>query len=87
MRYDKNVNYLEMWSDDKRAIIATMHRNLAADLENGYNPTGAAVTKQRAEIDAYIAEYNKQLDNFVFMSDEQTNKFCYYDMIKRGVIE
>ena len=87
MRYDKSINYVDIWNEDKRGVIATMYRNLYADLSCGYDPTGAAITRQRAEIDQYIKAYNAQLDNFVNMSDEQTNKFCYYDMIKRGVIE
>ena len=87
MRYNKNENYVDMWNSDKKCMISTMYKNMNADLQCGYDPLGKSITDQKNMIDNYIKEYHAILDKFVFMTDEEANKFCYYDMIKRGVIE
>ena len=38
--------WFPIWKQDKENILATMHRNLAADLDAGYSYTGQSVQKQ-----------------------------------------
>lgn len=87
MRYDSGTNWFEMWNSDKKDMIAVMYSNMNSDLDCGYNPLGKSITAQRKMIDAYISDYQKTLDSFVEMTDEKVNRWCFFDMIKRGVIE
>lgn len=83
--YDKNTDYTELWMQDKQSVIATMQRNMAADLAVGYDPHGASIRNQLADISAYTAEYHKQL---MELADRKNpNYWCYLDMVRRGAIE
>ena len=79
-------NWFEMWFEDKQSIIATMYKNLTADLDAGYNYNSNMIRKQIADIDAYRQGVDEQLDKFADMDDVKVNRWCYYDMKKRGVI-
>lgn len=89
--YNKTENYYAMWKADKENIICTMYRNLTADLEAGYDPVGDTITKEQAEIEAYKASYKAQdyilCDMALNDGHEAVNRWCYKDMIRRGVIE
>lgn len=85
--YDKNENYVEMWEAARKSTITTMYQNLSSDLSCGYDPLGSCVKRQQDEIANYISKYHEALDKFVYMTDEQTNKWCFYDMKKRGDID
>lgn len=87
MRYTKAIDWFEMWDSDKKSILNTMYKNLNADLEAGYNPVGACITMQQAAIQEYINGYHADLDKMVYMSEEETSRFCFYDLKKRGAIE
>lgn len=88
MRYDKNVNWFEMWLQDKHSILYCMKSNMQADLNVGYDPRGKSITEQREMIDNYIKDINDTLDLFKTMKDENdVNKWCFYDMVKRGAID
>lgn len=86
LRYDRNTDWLQIWDDDKKWIMDIMQCNIIADLEAGYNPDGRAIQQQREDLQAYIKEYHAAMDQFVYMSDEETNKWCFYDLKKRGAI-
>lgn len=87
MRYNRCENYFDMWYSDKKNMIAIMYSNLMSDLNAGYNPIGDSIKKQEMMIDEYKKQFEKQLDKFATMTEENVNKWCYYDMVKRGVIE
>lgn len=78
--------WFEIWLDDKQAMLATMVRNMAADLEAGYDYFGSCISRQREMIAAYKAEFDAQLMSFADMTEEKRNRWCYYDMLRRGVI-
>lgn len=80
-------NCFELWFADKKAMLAIMHSNLAADLNCGYDYMGKSVQAQLATIDRYRAELNETMDSFGKMTESEIDHYCYYDMIKRGVIE
>ena len=80
------MEWFDMWCDDREAIIVTMHRNLTADLNAGYNPRGLCAMRQKALIEQYEKEYDEQLREFAKMTDKQTDRWCYFDLLARGVI-
>lgn len=79
--------WFELWFADKQSMISVMVQNMAADLKAGYNYFGSSIQKQVADIKAYKAQFDKQMDEFKFMEDQAVNRWCFYDMKKRGVIE
>lgn len=86
-RVTDSNEWFEIWFADKNAMIDTMYRNMAADIAAGYQPQGACIQKQLADIAAYKAEFDAQMSEFWKMDDKQVNRWCFYDMKKRGVIE
>ena len=80
-------DWFEMWHLDKEVILNTMVRNMTADLECGYDYYGKSITEQREAIETYKAKFDDELMSFAEKTDEQRNKWCYYDMLRRGVIE
>lgn len=80
-------DWFEMWHLDKEVILNTMVRNMTADLECGYDYFGKSITEQREAIEAYKAKFDAEVISFAEKTDEQRNKWCYYDMLRRGVIE
>lgn len=79
-------NWFEIWFADKQSVIETMIRNMQADLEAGYNPHGASISHQRVEIDAYKAAFASKLEQFANMTEEKVQRYCHYDLLRRGVI-
>lgn len=78
--------WLEMWFADKQSILDTMVRNMAADLECGYNYFGDSITRQRQQIAEYKARFDSEMDGFKAMEEKAVERWCYYDMRKRGAI-
>lgn len=80
-------DWFEVWFDDKGSVLDTMVRNMVSDLDNGYSYFGASITHQREDIEAYKTILEAQIDAFKSMDEKTVNRWCYYDMVKRGVIE
>lgn len=87
LRYIKSIDWISLWEMDKKSIIATMYKNMAADLECGYNPLGNCIRQQREQIAAYERDYYNTLEKFKTMTEEQINHWCFYDLKQRGAIE
>lgn len=81
------MDYFKLWCEDKRSIIETMARNLAADLAAGYSYFGMSAEKQRAEIDAYKIQFDSELDYLATLDEKKADRWCYIDLVKRGAIE
>lgn len=79
-------NWFVIWYADKESILNTMVRNMVADLDAGYNYFGNCITNQRKMIKEYKAEFDSQLMSFADMEDSARNKWCYYDLLRRGAI-
>lgn len=79
--------WFEIWYQDKQCILDTMVRNMTADLECGYDYFGQSITKQREEIAAYKEKFDAEVMSFAEKSDAERNKWCYYDMLRRGAID
>ena len=80
------MNWFEIWMDDKESILNTMVQNMASDLDAGYNYFGECIKRQREIIDNYKAEFDQQIMAFADMDDGKRNRWCYYDLLRRGVI-
>lgn len=79
-------DWYEIWCGDKEAMIATMVRNMASDLDAGYNYFGNCIRRQREMIEAYQKDYEDTLESFKTMTDAQILRWCYFDLKKRGAI-
>lgn len=86
MKITEGTNWFEMWFQDKTSMLDTMMSNMFSDLNNGYDWFGKSITNQRNMIDEYKKEFDEQMDKFKEMEDNAVNRWCYYDMKKRGVI-
>ena len=75
-----------IWCADKESMLDTMVRNMASDLECGYNYFGNCIKRQREMIDAYKAQYGRELDMLANMETHAILRWCYFDLKKRGAI-
>lgn len=80
------TNWFEIWFQDKESMLETMVRNMTADLNAGYNYFGNCIKQQRETINEYRNQFDHQMDEFKLMDDAKVNRWCYYDLKKRGVI-
>lgn len=78
--------WFDIWDADKKGIIAVMYSNMASDLNCGYDPMGKSIREQKEMIRDYETAYENALDSFKTMTDEQINRWCYFDLKKRGAI-
>ena len=85
--YSNKTDWFELWEQDKKSMAATMHRNLMADLEAGYNPMGDSIRRQLGEIARYEAGYDADMRHLADKTPEQVQHWCYMDMKRRGAIE
>ena len=64
-----------------------MVMNLASDLEAGFDYYGKSITEQRQMIDEYKADIDKTLGSFAWLTEKEVNRYCFYDMKRRGAID
>ena len=86
-RVTDSSNWFEIWFEDKKAMLSIMTQNMASDLENGYDYFGKSIREQREMIEAYKEKFDAEMDSFKTMEDKEVNRWCFYDMKKRGVID
>ena len=79
-------DWFKMWVEDKECIISTMARNMASDLEAGYNYWGQSIQQQIAEMNEYKAKYDAQLDQIANMDENKVQHWCYIQLLKAGAI-
>jgi len=82
---DRN-DWFELWYEDKQSIIDTMVKNMVADLNAGYDYFGKAIQNQKQEIKNYKSEFDKQMIEFATMDEKTANRWCFYDLKRRGAI-
>ena len=83
---DRKGEWFEIWYEDKTSVIDTMVRNMTADLEAGYNYFGNSIKRQQTMINEYKEDFDEQMDWFKTKSDEEVDRWCFYDLKKRGAI-
>lgn len=86
-RLSDRTDWFDIWFDDKKSMISTMVKNMAADLEAGYDFFGASIQRQQQEIDTYRAKFDSEMDAFKTMDEKEVNRWCFYDLKKRGAID
>lgn len=79
-------DWFEIWWEDKQSMLNTMLRNMNADLECGYNYFGNSIRMQKEKIEAYKQEMDFQIEKFKEMDEKKVQRWCYYDLKKRGAI-
>lgn len=84
---DNRGEWFNIWLADRRSIQTTMLTNMLADLDAGYNPEGFSIRQQRVEIEVYTAATNQQIEQFKHMEDNAVDRWCFYDLKKRGAID
>ena len=87
VRITDRDDWFELWFADKNDIIDAMYRNMAADINAGYEPQGESIQRQLKDITEYRVKMEAQLSEFWKMDEKQVNRWCFYDMKKRGAIE
>lgn len=80
-------DWFDIWFSDKQSMLDTMNSNMLSDLEVGYSPNGATIRHQLEVIVEYRRVFESELDSFKTMTEPEVNRWCFYDMKKRGVIE
>ena len=80
------TDWFEIWKEDREAMLNTMVRNMASDLENGYNYYGSCIMQQRENIDRFKAEFEADLDRLGDMEPNKVNHWCYMRLVKLGAI-
>lgn len=78
-------DWFTLWREDHESITECMMRNMAADIQAGYSY--ASIKKQQAQIEQYDSEWKNQMYQFAEWDDRKVNRWCYYDMLKRGAID
>lgn len=80
----------ERWQDiymaDKDCMIEIMKNNMQCDLAAGYDPHGKSITEQRQMIAEYCAQYDRELEALDNMTEQQAERWCYYNLKRRGAI-
>ena len=83
-RYSSAIDYLEIYTADRDSMLYTMVKNMQADLEAGYDYFGQSITRQRAQIDDFKRRFDSVLDMFKGMTEENVNRWCFYELKKLG---
>ena len=79
-------DWFEIWFEDKQSMIETMTSNMAADLQAGYDFFGNSIQNQMRDIQEYKNRFDAQMEDFKFMEEKAVNRWCFYDLKKRGAI-
>ena len=85
-RFDKSIDWFELYTADRESVLNTMVGNLCADMDAGYSWFGNSAKKQRAEIQAFKDEYDATLEMFKSMEEDKVQRWCFYELVKRGAI-
>ena len=85
-RISDRDDWFSVWQDYKESILQTMINNMASDLNAGYDYFGKSIVEQRKTIEAYKKEIDDTFDLFKTMEDKEVNRWCFYDLKKRGAI-
>jgi hypothetical protein len=65
-----------------------MVRNLASDLEAGYDPFGNSITNSINELVKYKSRCEMEMKIIQeTLNSEQANRWCWFELVKRGAIE
>ena len=81
---DRDINWIDIWFDDKRSMVDTMRRNMVADLEAGYDLNGHIIRKQVVDLEEYEMQFNREAEVLRVMEPAKAKHWCYIDLKRRG---
>ena len=84
---DRRGEWFSIWEEDRRWIENIMIQNMQDDLNAGYDYFGKAIIEQREMIDEYHKETMNTYEMFKTMQDNEVDRWCFYDLKKRGAID
>ena len=87
VRVTERDDWFDLWFKDKQSMIETMVSNMVADISAGYDFSGKIIQNQIQAINNYKSKFDAEVDSFKAMDEKAVNRWCFYDMKKRGVIE
>lgn len=79
-------NWIEIWCDDYTSLIDCAIRNMQSDLECGYDPNGFSIWQSKSAIAELRERYENGLNRIAEMEEKAAQRWCYYDLKKRGAI-
>ncbi len=82
----KDIDWFEMWYQDKKDILSIMAKNMADDLEVGYDYYGNSIQTQIREMNEYKERFDEQLMALSDFDEKKTQRWCYLDLLRRGAI-
>lgn len=83
---DHKGEWFNIWMEDKESMISIMIDNMISDIDAGYDPDGHSIRRQVVDIEEYQIEYDHQMNRFKYMEDNAVDRWCFYDLKKRGAI-
>lgn len=81
------IDYMQIWLNDYRSMLATMANNLASDLSAGYDFFGRSIQHQLHAMQAYAYEMDAYKAKLESMDATTQQKAAKAHLKKRGVIE
>lgn len=85
-RISDRDDWFDVWIEERCSMQETMLRNMHADIDAGWSFWGECVQKQMNDLDKLVEDYEKTMDMFKTMEDKDVNRWCFYDLKKRGAI-
>ena len=86
-RLSDRKDWFTLWEEDRKSILATMQANMASDLECGYSTNSNSIKEQRADIAALEQEVADAYESFKNMTEVEVNRWCFYELKRKGAIE
>lgn len=84
--YKDRDDWFELWCEDKRSIMDTMAKNMAADLAAGYDYFGKSIQQQIKDLEDYKKAFDLEMDKIAEMEPNKVNHYCYVKLKKAGAI-
>lgn len=85
--YNRHTDYVGIWEDDTRAVIAQAYENIASDLRAGRDPLGKSIMINQLAIESMRSEYATIKAHLLTMPAEDVNHYLYKYLVKKGAIE
>ncbi len=85
--FTKDIDWVTMWINDKKDIMNIMVENMKSDLAVGYDFFGKSIQEQIHMMEDYKAQYEKELMALADFEEAKAQRWCYYDLLRRGAIE
>lgn len=79
-------DWFDVWCADWEGLIETQARNVQSEIDAGWKYKSDRVQNELRILNKFNGEYRRQLGRFASMEDKEVNRFCYYDLLRRGAI-